>query len=735
LLPNLNYRTNMKRTSIFILLFSLLCTSAMLAQNTLRMASGKRLNKEEKIEQLGGTLIFQSNGNLVLYAGGLAKWQTQTAGKTTTHAIMQTDGNLVIYNNTTPVWTSDTWNMGANNGYLEIDLSTFKVAIYKADGTAVKVLQAGTTPDTVPMFFENKGTKTVTIRRATSTAVGEKVTDITNQGRVTINVKLGDQFVVEIDGRTDLHPKIFISDLSKSGIVVHGNLPLGEFQNYNLNFDLPDYYPNVIGIDLKVLNPRDLVNTISKGRIFELLHPINGVDYYTIGQKIVKNGFLYYGLSTAEGSQNVQMAYGFDKFSQGYSINAGASFPLPKGASGSIGVGYNSFNNTERSSTSVYAYTTERKKTFGVSVDPTEARLDPVFKLDALAVTNSAQALAFIQKYGTHYPKMVEYGGDRSLYMVLKKDDYSKVKGYGVDVKAKVKMSQQKMQSTTQNYNAAGNATTSSNKYGDEQVGSGSLSFSYEQNEEVRSSLENSLSKYRQIGGEGGFEGWTVEEANAAPINVDMGLISDLIDIKVFKDGSSPTVLAQKKTLIEQAITDYLKDMPNYGTAKPSPIVYEVELKSFEVTRAANEDANKGLKGHSNVVFKHNGVDKVLNMWQQDNYVDPWSTLCFCTGKEYSVPGGKKVYFTHFPEENGVFNPLTIDVHANFWEMDDNLADNTDYLYGHHGPFAMPVLADGASTELNFTVYQDGKTDWNSIRVKYKITRVRSEFAEIIGGL
>jgi hypothetical protein len=69
--------------------------------------------------------------------------------------------------------------------------------------------------------------------------------------------------------------------------------------------------------------------------------------------------------------------------------------------------------------------------------------------------------------------------------------------------------------------------------------------------------------------------------------------------------------------------------------------------------------------------------------------------------------------------------------------MDDNLADNTDYLYGHQGPFPFPVtkLADGASTELNFSVYQDGKLDWNSIRVKYKITRLLSEFTEIRSGI
>ena len=133
----------MKRTSIFIL-FNVLLAVASFAQNTLRIAAGERLDKEKKIVKPGGTLIMQSNGNLVLYAGGQPKWQTYTAGKTVTHAIMQSDGNFVLYNNTSPVWSSESWNLGAGGGYFEIDLNLFKVAIYKAGGAVAKVLQGGT---------------------------------------------------------------------------------------------------------------------------------------------------------------------------------------------------------------------------------------------------------------------------------------------------------------------------------------------------------------------------------------------------------------------------------------------------------------------------------------------------------------------------------------------------------------------------------------------------------------
>ncbi len=137
----------MKKTSIFtlFLLAFLLVGTGINAQNYLRMTSGKRLDKGQKIEVAGkGYLTMQTDGNLVFYtANNQPKWATMTHGKAVTHCIMQADGNLVIYNNTTPVWASDTWNLGANGGYLQIDFSTYKVAIYKSNGTVAKLLQQG----------------------------------------------------------------------------------------------------------------------------------------------------------------------------------------------------------------------------------------------------------------------------------------------------------------------------------------------------------------------------------------------------------------------------------------------------------------------------------------------------------------------------------------------------------------------------------------------------------------
>jgi|GEM_PF-3528045 len=141
----------MKRTSIIVTFFSLFFALAIQAQNTLRMNANQRLDKGQKIEVAGkGYLTLQTDGNLVAYtATNAPKWATGTNGRAVTHAIMQTDGNLVIYNGTAAVWSSNSWNVGASNGYFEIDLTTWRVAIFNASGAVAKELQAGVAPPVV----------------------------------------------------------------------------------------------------------------------------------------------------------------------------------------------------------------------------------------------------------------------------------------------------------------------------------------------------------------------------------------------------------------------------------------------------------------------------------------------------------------------------------------------------------------------------------------------------------
>jgi hypothetical protein len=55
------------------------------------------------------TLVLQGDGNLVLYAGGVALWSPDAHGNPAQVAKMQTDGNFVLYDGQVqPLWASDT---------------------------------------------------------------------------------------------------------------------------------------------------------------------------------------------------------------------------------------------------------------------------------------------------------------------------------------------------------------------------------------------------------------------------------------------------------------------------------------------------------------------------------------------------------------------------------------------------------------------------------------------------
>jgi len=54
-------------------------------------------------------LVYQVDGNLVLYQGSNPLWASATYGTTLGFVAMQADGNFVVYDSTRAVWASDTW--------------------------------------------------------------------------------------------------------------------------------------------------------------------------------------------------------------------------------------------------------------------------------------------------------------------------------------------------------------------------------------------------------------------------------------------------------------------------------------------------------------------------------------------------------------------------------------------------------------------------------------------------
>lgn len=79
--------------------------------------------------------IYQTDGNLVLYAGSRALWASGTYGRPVGSTDMQADGNLVIYTDShQPIWASNTW--GQNGNVLKVQ-DDGNVVLYNTSGRAV----------------------------------------------------------------------------------------------------------------------------------------------------------------------------------------------------------------------------------------------------------------------------------------------------------------------------------------------------------------------------------------------------------------------------------------------------------------------------------------------------------------------------------------------------------------------------------------------------------------------
>lgn len=60
------------------------------------------------IGYVGYRLVWQADGNLVLYRGSTVDWASHTIGRGATRLDFQWDGNVVIYSGRTPLWSTGT---------------------------------------------------------------------------------------------------------------------------------------------------------------------------------------------------------------------------------------------------------------------------------------------------------------------------------------------------------------------------------------------------------------------------------------------------------------------------------------------------------------------------------------------------------------------------------------------------------------------------------------------------
>lgn len=98
---------------------------------------GQSLHAGQEVVSTDGRfhLVYQGDGNLVLYQAGIALWHSHTNGTTPGLAAMQGDGNFVIYNASgVPVWHTVTYG---NPGAILVVQNDGNLVIYRSDGVPI----------------------------------------------------------------------------------------------------------------------------------------------------------------------------------------------------------------------------------------------------------------------------------------------------------------------------------------------------------------------------------------------------------------------------------------------------------------------------------------------------------------------------------------------------------------------------------------------------------------------
>jgi RHS repeat-associated protein len=109
------------------------------------MPSGQSMSKGQSRWSMDRRfhLLYQTDGNVVLYSPSGAIWATHTTGQASNVLSMQGDGNLVLYNGGTPVWSTGTGGQSLSRLVVQNDGN---VVIYRDAGGASWATNTGVWP-------------------------------------------------------------------------------------------------------------------------------------------------------------------------------------------------------------------------------------------------------------------------------------------------------------------------------------------------------------------------------------------------------------------------------------------------------------------------------------------------------------------------------------------------------------------------------------------------------------
>jgi len=495
------------------------------------------------------------------------------------------------------------------------------------------------------------------------------------------SLNIGDVVTVSVKDKPDLtwYP-IYITEQTPkvNPIVINPKLALGNTDSRELGISPLNYYYNTKGMHIRDYDPQNVAGSFKKFDIFEgISNECIDWNQSQNGQYIITEGFHYDRVTKAAETNESTLTQNRDDYKKTFHVNLETAFPIPKappGTKGSIDFGYEKTNQQTLSNTSYNWSASKKVFSYEMSVkDLGRLRMDQDFLdyIEAMA-KNRYTVEEFVEKYGTHYPEQILYGGQFVKYISMEKDDYYEAEREDWNVGLGVSKSEDGTKTRTE----TPGGYTESGSSGSSQVMDIKLDFGETTETAARNLLKKSKAQAFYLGGSGFGEDWEVKADNATAVKVKTNRISELFYPHILKNDWTVDKCKTWRDAIRAEVYRQETLMPRLAASSRIKTrrfkVRTVKLhKTYEV-----DDTDKRIKGHVWLVSKTPSVKAVeqtfrdgvpiKTIWWENNFTDVFAKGPLASMQQSKF--GKWQVFEQTSDANGNFAPIKFECNGNIYE-------------------------------------------------------------------
>jgi hypothetical protein len=520
--------------------------------------------------------------------------------------------------------------------------------------------------ETFQQEFENKEKHPVLIMRGT-----EVLSTLGPQMIENVTVREGDRITIDLPENLDFSETalygvepMYMSKARNNIIEIRFLKKFSEFEQRRGHKALP-MATNFKGVDLAKYDQLAVAKSFSKQSIFENLGTHNFGYKFQDGE-VLPIGFDYTGQDNDEfGSDQISSYSSSRKFEEGFSVSVTGEAPIPgTPVTVGLGVGYSESKKEGSAEDDIYFSNFSGIEVYTVNLyeeDLVDVLLTKKFK-DAVNSLNNQSDVEkkIIERFGTHYPESVTYGGSFRSWKQVSSKDYYEMEKQGIDVSATVKIATptEKKTITDKHVNKQGNGyeeAVESTSGGAQ--GNAGFNFSHVQESEYKNKLSKSNGNFRAVGGSGD---------KATAVKTQLVKIHNLVYPHIFKDGSDEKDLNDRRKWIEDAVLEYLKksELTKISAPVPAYKLYKARLSRAKKVDKNLDDANQKMMG--SIVLKEPGTSNEYPLWKEDNFI-----MINEASGELKLDVDQPWTIIKVPIINGVVQNIVLNAEVNLVNLDD----------------------------------------------------------------